>query len=228
MIQWQWSPAPTAGSDVSSPRSCSSAAPRRFTPPRATPRAFRLRASLRSASTSPTRTPLRGRPRVAGDATLIINNAGISTGTSLMDGDLAQIELEMQTNFYGPLRVTRAFAPILASNGGGAILNVLSVISWLHLPARRCLRRREGRRVGDDGRRPPGARPPRHPRRRAASLPTWTRTWRPTSMLPRPTRLTSRRWRWTASRPTSPRSSPTTSPATSSRASRPAPAVAVA
>jgi NAD(P)-dependent dehydrogenase (short-subunit alcohol dehydrogenase family) len=72
---------------------------------------------------------------IAGDATLIINNAGISTGTSLMDGDLAQIELQMKTNFYGPLNVTRAFAPILASNGGGAILNVLSVISWLHVPA---------------------------------------------------------------------------------------------
>jgi NAD(P)-dependent dehydrogenase (short-subunit alcohol dehydrogenase family) len=41
----------------------------------------------------------------------------------------------MDTNFYGPLRVTRAFAPILASNGGGAILNVLSVLSWLHLPS---------------------------------------------------------------------------------------------
>jgi NAD(P)-dependent dehydrogenase (short-subunit alcohol dehydrogenase family) len=40
----------------------------------------------------------------------------------------------MDTNFYGPLRVTRAFAPILASNGGGAILNVLSVLSWLHVP----------------------------------------------------------------------------------------------
>ena len=72
---------------------------------------------------------------IAGDATLIINNAGISTSTSLMDGELAQIELEMQTNFFGPLRVTRAFAPILASNGGGAILNVLSVLSWFHLPA---------------------------------------------------------------------------------------------
>ena len=71
---------------------------------------------------------------IAGDATMIINNAGITTGTSLVDGDLAQIELEMETNFYGPLRVTRAFAPILASNGGGAILNVLSVISWLHIP----------------------------------------------------------------------------------------------
>jgi NAD(P)-dependent dehydrogenase (short-subunit alcohol dehydrogenase family) len=66
---------------------------------------------------------------IAGDATLIINNAGVSTGTSLMHGDLAQIELEMKTNFYGPLSVTRVFAPILASNGCGAILNVLSVIS---------------------------------------------------------------------------------------------------
>jgi NAD(P)-dependent dehydrogenase (short-subunit alcohol dehydrogenase family) len=72
---------------------------------------------------------------VAGDATLVINNAGISTHTGLTDGDLAQIELEMDTNFFGPLNVTRAFAPILASNGGGAILNVLSVLSWLHLPA---------------------------------------------------------------------------------------------
>ena len=72
---------------------------------------------------------------IAGDATLIVNNAGISTGTSLMDGDLARIELELETNFYGPLRVTRAFAPILVANGGGAILNVLSVLSWLHLPS---------------------------------------------------------------------------------------------
>jgi NAD(P)-dependent dehydrogenase (short-subunit alcohol dehydrogenase family) len=72
---------------------------------------------------------------VAGDATLLINNAGITTGTSLMDGDLARVELELDTNFYGPLRVTRAFAPILAANGGGAILNVLSVLSWLHLPS---------------------------------------------------------------------------------------------
>ena len=51
---------------------------------------------------------------IAGDATLIVNNAGISTGTSLMDGDLARIELELETNFYGPLRVTRAFAALYA------------------------------------------------------------------------------------------------------------------
>ena len=72
---------------------------------------------------------------IAGDATLLINNAGIATGTSLVGGDLARVKLDLETNFYGPLRVTRAFAPILASNGGGAILNVLSVLSWLHVPA---------------------------------------------------------------------------------------------
>ena len=85
---------------------------------------------------------------VAGDATLLIDNAGVTTSTSLIDGDLAQIELEMKTNFYGPLHVTRAFAPILTSNGGGTILNVLSVPSSLHFPDAGAARRSEGRRVG--------------------------------------------------------------------------------
>jgi NAD(P)-dependent dehydrogenase (short-subunit alcohol dehydrogenase family) len=71
---------------------------------------------------------------VATDATLVINNAGIWTQAGLTDGDLALIDLEMETHYFGPLGVTRAFAPILASNGGGAILNVLSVLSWLHVP----------------------------------------------------------------------------------------------
>ncbi|WP_422749955.1 SDR family oxidoreductase [Mycobacterium sp. WMMD1722] len=67
---------------------------------------------------------------VAGDVQVLINNAGISTGTSLISGDLTSIEREMRTNFYGPLLTTRAFAPILAANGGGAILNVISALSW--------------------------------------------------------------------------------------------------
>jgi NAD(P)-dependent dehydrogenase (short-subunit alcohol dehydrogenase family) len=70
----------------------------------------------------------------ARDATLLINNAGISTHTRLTDGDLDQIRLEMETGFFGTLAVTRAFAPVLTANGGGAILNVLSVLAWLHLP----------------------------------------------------------------------------------------------
>jgi len=70
----------------------------------------------------------------ARDATLLINNAGISTHTRLTDGDLEQIRLEMETGFFGTLAVTRAFVPLLTANGGGAILNVLSLLAWLHLP----------------------------------------------------------------------------------------------
>ncbi len=40
----------------------------------------------------------------------------------------------METNFFGPLRVSQAFAPVLASHGGGAILNVLSIASWINSP----------------------------------------------------------------------------------------------
>ncbi|MGY4737727.1 SDR family oxidoreductase [Streptomyces sp. ATMOS53] len=67
---------------------------------------------------------------VASDVTLLVNNAGIITINGLVNGDLEQIELEMDTAYYGPLRMIRAFAPILRAGGGGAIVNVLSVASW--------------------------------------------------------------------------------------------------
>ncbi|MFI8003534.1 SDR family oxidoreductase [Streptomyces sp. NPDC086010] len=70
--------------------------------------------------------------RAASDATLLVNNAGMSTGASLAAGDLDAVRLEMETNFFGPLATTRAFAPVIEGNGGGAVLNVLSVLSWLH------------------------------------------------------------------------------------------------
>src|ERR1700722_13881763 len=70
-----------------------------------------------------------------GDVTLLVNNAGSSTGAALLDGPLADIELEMNTHFYGTLLVTRAFAPQLAAGGGGGVLNVLSALSWLNLGA---------------------------------------------------------------------------------------------
>ncbi|MER8002149.1 SDR family oxidoreductase [Streptomyces sp. NPDC095613] len=67
----------------------------------------------------------------ATDVTLLVNNAGINTKNDLLNGDLNQIELEMNTAFYGPLRMIRAFAPILKSGGGGAIVNVLSAAAWI-------------------------------------------------------------------------------------------------
>ncbi|MEU1661669.1 SDR family oxidoreductase [Streptomyces griseofuscus] len=75
---------------------------------------------------------IREAARVASDATLLINNAGISTGATLTGGDVAEVRREMETNFFGPLAATRAFAPVIEGNGGGAVLNVLSALSWFH------------------------------------------------------------------------------------------------
>jgi NAD(P)-dependent dehydrogenase (short-subunit alcohol dehydrogenase family) len=70
----------------------------------------------------------------AEDVTLLINNAGISTGATLLTGDMAEIRREMDTHYFGTLGVIRAFAPVLAANGGGGIVNVLSALSWFAAP----------------------------------------------------------------------------------------------
>jgi len=69
----------------------------------------------------------------APDVTLLVNNAGIDTVTNLVTGDLAAIRRDMDTNFWGTLNMIRAFAPRL---GGGAILNVLSAMSWFNYEGR--------------------------------------------------------------------------------------------
>ncbi len=71
---------------------------------------------------------------VAGGITLLINNAGSSTRSDLLAGDLGKIRLEMDTHFFGTLSVIRAFAPRISANGGGAILNILSALSWISYP----------------------------------------------------------------------------------------------
>jgi NAD(P)-dependent dehydrogenase (short-subunit alcohol dehydrogenase family) len=68
--------------------------------------------------------------KTAADATILINNAGIATFENLVEGDEDTIRLEMETNFFGTLNMVRAFAPVLGANGGGAVLNILSVLSW--------------------------------------------------------------------------------------------------
>jgi NAD(P)-dependent dehydrogenase (short-subunit alcohol dehydrogenase family) len=69
-------------------------------------------------------------PAAASDVNLLINNAGVSTFQNLVTGDLEKIRLEMDTHYFGMLTAVRAFAPVLAKDGGGAILNVLSALSW--------------------------------------------------------------------------------------------------
>lgn len=68
--------------------------------------------------------------RAAQDVTLLVNNAGVSSYTNLVRGDQASVRREMETHFFGTLAVTRAFADLLGANGGGAIINVLSALSW--------------------------------------------------------------------------------------------------
>ena len=66
----------------------------------------------------------------AGDVDVLVNNAAFTAGGNLVDGDLRAIREVVDSNFHGTLAVVRAFAPVLARNGGGAILNVLSVAAW--------------------------------------------------------------------------------------------------
>jgi NAD(P)-dependent dehydrogenase (short-subunit alcohol dehydrogenase family) len=69
---------------------------------------------------------------LASDVTLLINNAGVYTPGGVLSAPMADIRAEMDTNYYGTLSVTRAFAPHLIANAPAAILNVLSVLAWYH------------------------------------------------------------------------------------------------
>ncbi|EXG81938.1 SDR family NAD(P)-dependent oxidoreductase [Cryptosporangium arvum] len=67
----------------------------------------------------------------AHDVDLLINNASMSSpGLALADGDPDLIRRQFDTNVFGTLQMVRAFAPVLAANGGGAVLNVLSAAAW--------------------------------------------------------------------------------------------------
>jgi NAD(P)-dependent dehydrogenase (short-subunit alcohol dehydrogenase family) len=69
------------------------------------------------------------------DVSLLINNAGINRQAGFVAaGDLAHARAEMETNYFGPLAMCRAFAPILKANGGGAIVNMLSILARVNLP----------------------------------------------------------------------------------------------
>lgn len=73
--------------------------------------------------------------REAGDVTLLVNNAGVAHFGGFLDaGAEASVRAQLETNFYGVLRLAQAFAPVLAANGGGALLNVLSIASWINRP----------------------------------------------------------------------------------------------
>lgn len=68
---------------------------------------------------------------IAPDVDIVVNNAGILLPGSLLTGQFKNIATTFDINAFGPLRVVRALAPTLAGRGGGAVVNVHSVLSWL-------------------------------------------------------------------------------------------------
>jgi NAD(P)-dependent dehydrogenase (short-subunit alcohol dehydrogenase family) len=72
---------------------------------------------------------------VASDVSIVINNAGAGgPGTQLMTGPFDGARQAMDVNYFGTWAVARAFAPILAGKGGGAVVNMLSLASWVGQP----------------------------------------------------------------------------------------------
>jgi NAD(P)-dependent dehydrogenase (short-subunit alcohol dehydrogenase family) len=70
------------------------------------------------------------------DVSILVNNAGISRGQPLLGArDAGAAAEEMRVNYFGTLAAVRAFAPVLKANGGGAIVNVLSILGRVNLPA---------------------------------------------------------------------------------------------
>jgi len=70
----------------------------------------------------------------APDADVLVNNAGVRGADSLLTSPESEIRETYEANVFAPLLLVRAFAPVLARNGGGAIINVHSALSWLARP----------------------------------------------------------------------------------------------
>ncbi|HEX4441981.1 MAG TPA: SDR family oxidoreductase [Galbitalea sp.] len=64
------------------------------------------------------------------DVTIVINNAGAGGGAPLLEANLADVKRLFDINVFGPLEVAKAFAPILKENGGGALVDIHSALSW--------------------------------------------------------------------------------------------------
>ena len=72
--------------------------------------------------------------RTAADVDLVVNNAGIGVPSTPLTSSLEVARAELETNYLGLISMTQAFAPVLKANGGGAFVNILSVVSWVAMP----------------------------------------------------------------------------------------------
>jgi NAD(P)-dependent dehydrogenase (short-subunit alcohol dehydrogenase family) len=70
----------------------------------------------------------------ASDVTLLINNAGVLDFGAVLDAPQSAFERNFATNFYGLLATSRAFAPVIEKNDGGAIVNILTLVALASMP----------------------------------------------------------------------------------------------
>ncbi len=70
----------------------------------------------------------------SGDVTVVVNNAGVLGPMSLLESELSEVRAAYETNVFGPIAVAKAYAPTLRAAGGGALIDVLSVMSWVPGP----------------------------------------------------------------------------------------------
>jgi NAD(P)-dependent dehydrogenase (short-subunit alcohol dehydrogenase family) len=68
------------------------------------------------------------------DVDLLVNNAGTGFPAPPLSADLDDARHELELNYLALVATTKAFAPVLAANGGGAIVNMLSALSWFAAP----------------------------------------------------------------------------------------------
>jgi NAD(P)-dependent dehydrogenase (short-subunit alcohol dehydrogenase family) len=64
------------------------------------------------------------------DVSIVINNAGAGGSGPLLRSDVNDIKHLFDTNVVGPIRIAQAFAPQLAANGGGVLVDIHSALSW--------------------------------------------------------------------------------------------------
>jgi NAD(P)-dependent dehydrogenase (short-subunit alcohol dehydrogenase family) len=72
--------------------------------------------------------------QTAGDVRIVVNNAGVGGASLPLSANLDAARSELEVNYFGLIGVTQAFAPVLAANGGGAFVNLLSAVSWVAMP----------------------------------------------------------------------------------------------
>lgn len=77
---------------------------------------------------------LQAAAKLAADTNLLINNAGVLDAGSVLEAPAEAFQRDMEVNFYGVLHATRVFAPVLERNGGGAIVNLLTLVALASMP----------------------------------------------------------------------------------------------